>query len=503
MFFPSSTRADFYSSTSSVNSDAASTSMSFGPGNMQNKSDNCNFCRASAAPNAPLIRCGDCFVVAYCGLEHKNFDYKRHKLLCYQWRKSSSSKSNSTKSSSSNTSTSNGSSNKNEKDMCIIQTEDDDIQIIESETNPKNVSSNKRKRPLGNEKMYKDHSKNLLFKTTLQQHIKNLADSGLAVNQHQAVALRLRYIAEHVIRSLNEYGWAVVDNFLGKSHCKHTYMEVERLYKNGLFSAGQLVDGGNRKEEGDPQEIRSDRIYWFDSADKLAKDSVTVRLLISMLDSVLVHFSDRIPPYKISGRSRAMIAVYPGMELVTWKLADHGGTLRLYPETSDVPMDIDPQADRVVFFWSDRRNPHEVLPVFRDRYAITIWYFDYVERQKALELKKKNEGEAASLSQGGVIVSLQANSQESSSNGDASSNSQLKCHLDAAPAYPQSERVEEYRQEPEKSFPVSGGTEKSKQCEKVRYRSHLSEKEDDSSSDIDEIVAEVEAASSQKTDFEI
>lgn len=30
--------------------------------------------------------------------------------------------------------------------------------------------------------------------------------------------------------------------------------------------------------------------------------------------------------------------------------------------------------------------PHEVLPTFRDRYAITVWYFDTEERAKA---KKK------------------------------------------------------------------------------------------------------------------
>ena len=30
-------------------------------------------------------------------------------------------------------------------------------------------------------------------------------------------------MAEHVIRSLNEYGWAVVDNFLGKIHCQNIH----------------------------------------------------------------------------------------------------------------------------------------------------------------------------------------------------------------------------------------------------------------------------------------
>jgi len=54
-------------------------------------------------------------------------------------------------------------------------------------------------------------------------------------------------------------------------------------------------------------------------------------------------------------------------------------------------MDIDPQADRLVFFFSDKRNPHEVLPVFRPRFAITIWYFDQAEKLKALEEKRRRE----------------------------------------------------------------------------------------------------------------
>ncbi|VDM70758.1 unnamed protein product [Strongylus vulgaris] len=42
-------------------------------------------------------------------------------------------------------------------------------------------------------------------------------------------------------------------------------------------------------------------------------------------------------------------------------------------------MDIDPKADRLVFFWSDRRNPHEVMPVFRPRcYSLNIYFFSFV-----------------------------------------------------------------------------------------------------------------------------
>uniref|UniRef100_A0A1I7U6Z6 Fe2OG dioxygenase domain-containing protein n=1 Tax=Caenorhabditis tropicalis TaxID=1561998 RepID=A0A1I7U6Z6_9PELO len=77
-------------------------------------------------------------------------------------------------------------------------------------------------------------------------------------------------------------------------------------------------------------------------------------------------------------------------------MATDGGTLRLYPETSMTPMDIDPRADRLVFFWSDRRNPHEVMPVFRPRYAITIWYMDKSERDRALARGKEADAACSS-----------------------------------------------------------------------------------------------------------
>ncbi|KAH7730637.1 CBN-EGL-9 protein [Aphelenchoides avenae] len=374
----------------------------------------CKFCGVRFGNNSqPLTWCNQCNSVAYCGDEHKNFDWKRHKPFCLQIRReamrtqSMPTSTTSEDDAASNSGTSDAGSKRNER---IVETSDPDVQIVESASpKPASVStSTSRKRALESGKKYKDHSKNVLFKTTLQEHMRSLAATGLALNQHQAIALRLRYIAEHVIRSLNEYGWAVVDNFLGKTHCRHTYNEVESLYNRGLFADGLLVDGRN---DFHPKEIRSDQTYWFDGSDSRAKDCVTVRLLVSMIDSVIVHFKDRIPPYKISGRSRAMIAVYPGNgtryvkhvdnpvrdgRCITtiyycnedWNLGEHGGTMRLYPETSEVPMDIDPKADRLVFFWSDRRNPHEVLPVFRPRYAITIWYFDHIEKTEALERKK-------------------------------------------------------------------------------------------------------------------
>ncbi|CAI79247.1 Hypoxia-inducible factor prolyl hydroxylase [Caenorhabditis elegans] len=294
--------------------------------------------------------------------------------------------------------------------------------IIETEGGSKPTVSRTRKRPTPSNSAdpkinYKDHNKNVVYSTTLQEHQKHLQNRGLALSIHQAMVLRLRYIAEHVIRSLNEFGWAVVDNFLGSDHYKFTAKEIERLYERGLFSPGQLMEA-KHKDEFHIKDIRSDHIYWYDGYDGRAKDAATVRLLISMIDSVIQHFKKRID-HDIGGRSRAMLAIYPGNgtryvkhvdnpvkdgRCITtiyycnenWDMATDGGTLRLYPETSMTPMDIDPRADRLVFFWSDRRNPHEVMPVFRHRFAITIWYMDKSERDKALAKGKESDAACAS-----------------------------------------------------------------------------------------------------------
>lgn len=57
---------------------------------------------------------------------------------------------------------------------------------------------------------------------------------------------------------------------------------------------------------------------------------------------------------------------------------------RIFPESSNQVADIEPVFDRILFFWSDRRNPHEVQPAHRTRYAITLWYLDATERENAL-----------------------------------------------------------------------------------------------------------------------
>uniref|UniRef100_A0A672HUC0 hypoxia-inducible factor-proline dioxygenase n=1 Tax=Salarias fasciatus TaxID=181472 RepID=A0A672HUC0_SALFA len=68
-----------------------------------------------------------------------------------------------------------------------------------------------------------------------------------------------------------------------------------------------------------------------------------------------------------------------------WDVKEQGGLLQIYPEGKNVVANIEPLFDRLLVFWSDRRNPHEVKPAYATRYAITVWYFDAKERTEAKE----------------------------------------------------------------------------------------------------------------------
>lgn len=115
---------------------------------------------------------------------------------------------------------------------------------------------------------------------------------------------------------------------------------------------------------------------------------------------------------------------------------EHGGLLRIFPEGKAQFADIEPKFDRLLLFWSDRRNPHEVQPAFATRsafrcfhrtqsddlvfitvthcsnclrrYAITVWYFDADERARAKE--KYLTGKILCTSDTVVFILLQAQS---------------------------------------------------------------------------------------------
>ena len=54
-----------------------------------------------------------------------------------------------------------------------------------------------------------------------------------------------------------------------------------------------------------------------------------------------------------------------------WNSEVNGGLLRMYPEGME-PVEIEPVLDRLLIFWSDKRNPHEVLPTKSPRFVFNL-----------------------------------------------------------------------------------------------------------------------------------
>ncbi|OQR66189.1 egl nine1-like [Tropilaelaps mercedesae] len=205
---------------------------------------------------------------------------------------------------------------------------------------------------------------------------------------------------QQVINDMNHFGVCVVDNFLGAERANEIYSEVIRMYQQkNLFHRGQVV---NAAGSGGVL-VRGDHIAWLDGSEACCS---SIRFLIRSLDSIVARCGNQgasageMGLYRITQRTKAMLACYPGGGTRYYKHVDNpnfdgrkitciyylnkawdgrrdGGLLRIFPENHrNHVASVEPILDRLVVFWSDRRNPHEVLPSERIRFALTVWYLD-------------------------------------------------------------------------------------------------------------------------------
>nr|CAD7393465.1 unnamed protein product [Timema cristinae] len=200
----------------------------------------------------------------------------------------------------------------------------------------------------------------------------------------------LEEVCKNVIRDMDAYGLCVVDDFLGAEQGISVLNEVTGMYRTGVFKDGQLV---SNKNANDLKTIRGDQITWIDGKEKSCKN---IGYLISIVDAIIMcanmmKDNGKMGDYTIKGRTKAMVACYPGHgshyvkhvdnpnrdgRCITaiyylnkgWDIKRNGGLLRIFPEGwRDHIADIEPLFDRILFFWSDRRNPHEVQPAYKTR----------------------------------------------------------------------------------------------------------------------------------------
>nr|AVE14374.1 HIF-alpha prolyl 4-hydroxylases PHD2A [Crassostrea gigas] len=250
------------------------------------------------------------------------------------------------------------------------------------------------------------HSQELRYTPSVRSYEDEPVD-----NMHAYLSVlesRNEMLGEYVVKCLHTYGICVIDNFLGETKGLSILSEVKALHNTDKMTSGELV---NRSHGSNAQRIRDDLITWVDGREPGCSN---IQFLISSMDAVILKCTRKLKKCTINGRTKAMVACYPGPSTgylrhvdnpnkdgraITciyylnkdWDSKVDGGTLHIYPENESRIASIEPTFDRLLFFWSDRRNPHEVMPTAKTRYAITVWYYDAVERKQAVEKFTENQ----------------------------------------------------------------------------------------------------------------
>ncbi|KAL4639887.1 hypothetical protein GN956_G12035 [Arapaima gigas] len=322
-----------------------------------------------------LLKCGRCRSSFYCSKEHQKQHWKKHKLVCREADRTESQK------------------------QAFADEQQSEARVARGV--PESESA------LGIKELITCADGGSRTAASKQGgagvHNNNIKANGQLRSSSQKLA------ADYIVPCMNKHGICVVDDFLGEEVGLRILDNVIALHKTGRFTDGQLVS----QRTDSSKDIRGDKITWVEGRETGCEN---IAFLMSRMDDLVRHCNGKLGNYKINGRTKAMVACYPGNgtgyvrhvdnpngdgRCVTciyylnkdWDSKEHGGLLRIFPEGKARFADIEPRFDRLLFFWSDRRNPHEVQPAYATRYAITVWYFDADERARAKEKYLTGAGE--------------------------------------------------------------------------------------------------------------
>ncbi|XP_059610879.1 prolyl hydroxylase EGLN3 [Phlebotomus argentipes] len=372
-------------------------------------------CCKVCGETANIRRCSKCQVVFYCSQEHQRVDWRSHKRICHP-PNSAAASAVATQSSTS----------QRRPESALPEQGTSESEILSVRAEPLTASElGSTNDNLDFRELIDEKDKKFLPSNTM---LVGGSDSRLNVNFRRSFEeqQRLEEFCTNLIRDMNAYGVCVMDKFLGDERGNKVRDEVMNMYSAGLFKDGQLVSNKGRR---DLRHIRGDKIIWISGKEPGCRN---IDYLINQVDAIItlankMKNNGKLGQYTIRERTKAMVACYPGSgshyvkhvdnpnsdgRCITaiyylnhnWDVQQSGGLLRIFPEGSvDQVADISPTFDRILFFWSDRRNPHEVQPSHQTRYAITLWYLDARERELAL-LRYQKEKDCKKINEANNIV---------------------------------------------------------------------------------------------------
>lgn len=215
-------------------------------------------------------------------------------------------------------------------------------------------------------------------------------------------------LCNRILVDLSANNFAVIDSFLEESLLCQVLDEVNKLYcEERVFQPGQFSHMTGMPMQA-KKEVRGDLVTWIDNA--TSPQMKHLLLAVRRTDEMVALMSSdqKLAGCNIRSRSSIMVACYPGngtrykrhidnpsgdgRKLTTilylnksYVASRDGGALRIYKPDGSGFYEVEPLFGRLIVFWSDCRTPHEVLPCYRERFAISVWYFDTKERKEALK----------------------------------------------------------------------------------------------------------------------
>ncbi|XP_062566624.1 egl nine homolog 1-like, partial [Saccostrea cucullata] len=120
-------------------------------------------------------------------------------------------------------------------------------------------------------------------------------------------------LAEFVLHYLNKNNFCIVDGIFSDTHLRKVLEEIKILNAEGCLKLGRLSGGRTSAQESLKMtkiEIRNDTIYWAEGTESRHHNiNKVVQKMDSVLSTLNCYFDGK---YFINGRTKVMIACYPG-----------------------------------------------------------------------------------------------------------------------------------------------------------------------------------------------